>query len=85
MTIFYLITTPRSSFKASNGDPATGKLISIFSLQVNIFHLLKWLFSDDPSTQALWKLILAEGEKAALIAIAAADQVGVYGLVASLG
>ncbi len=36
-------------------------------------------------TQAVWKLVLAEGEKAALIAVAAADEVGVYGLVASLG
>jgi len=37
------------------------------------------------SLQAVWKLVLAEGEKAALIAVAAADEVGVYGLVASLG
>ena len=50
MTVVYLIAAPRSSFEASNGDPATGKLISIFSLQVNIFHLLKRLFSDYPST-----------------------------------
>ena len=35
-------------------------------------------------TQAVWKLVLAEGEKAALIAVAAAGEVGVYGLVASL-
>jgi oligosaccharide translocation protein RFT1 len=48
-------------------------------------NLLKHHDHDSFTPQAAWKLVLAEGEKAALIAVAAADEVGVYGLVASLG
>lgn len=59
--------TPKHTNQTTRKDPATVKLIGIFSLQ------------------AAWKLVLAEGEKATLIAVAAADDVGVYGLVASLG
>ena len=48
-------------------------------------NLLKHLDHYSFTLQAAWKLVLAEGEKATLIAVAAADEVGVYGLVASLG
>jgi len=37
------------------------------------------------TVQAFWKLVLAEGEKAALMAYGAADTQGVYGLISNLG
>lgn len=37
------------------------------------------------STQAIWKLLLAEGEKGVLLWVGSADSQGVYALVSSLG
>lgn len=85
MAVIYLNAAPNASERETGKDEATVKLIGIFSLQVSTFSRQHRPHLIVVQPQAVWKLILAEGEKAALIAVAAADEVGVYGLVASLG